>query len=377
MAEYQPAEPSGSPRRQLPPALQLHILSLLPPNERALAGRLVNRDAAEFFGDTSDCTASLSQPLPPHAVPWAVEAGQQHARQLPFRHKLQLMSTAAASGSEVNLAAALAIVQSSVFPELLRSHYIGWIERFLFPDPGEAAIKAGHPQLLGWLVRHCPGLLRPHSLVAAAALHLDCAGLQAVWEELQAMPNSSDSIGDPSLLHWLVDKAAGTTAPDGLAKLQWIVGAVGSDELCLQESTLLHAACSGDLSRLQWLWGRGVRADLPRMLLYALCNGGLELVRWLVDEVGCRLPAAGGGDGDGDGDGDGGWGALLKAAATGSDGVAKLQWLQERGAPSLMEAAEDKLLRLTEEAARVGQVETVGYLLLIVQRRFGRCARGR
>ncbi len=109
-------------QRHVPSALQLHILSLLPPNERALSGRLVSPDAAAALSGPEHCTASPSQPLPPHAVPWAVAAGQQHVRQLPFRHKLQLLCTAAASGSEVNLEVALALLQPSIFPELLQSY---------------------------------------------------------------------------------------------------------------------------------------------------------------------------------------------------------------------------------------------------------------
>ncbi len=105
-------------QEQLPPALQLHILSFLPPNDRALSGRLVSPDAA--VGLREHYTASLFQPLPPHAVTWAVEAGQQHMRHLPFWHKLQLLRTAAASGSEANLEVALALYQPRTFPELLR-----------------------------------------------------------------------------------------------------------------------------------------------------------------------------------------------------------------------------------------------------------------
>ncbi len=336
---------------------------MLPCQELALAGRLVSRDAAESFSGASHCTASLSQPLPLHAVPWAVEAGQQHARQLALRHRLQLMSTAAASGCEVNLEAALAMVQGSVFPELLHGHYVGWINRFPFPDPGEAAIKAGHVHLLGWLVRRCPGLLRPQGLMVAAALHLDCAGLQAVWEALQAMPDSNDGCGpEPVLTQWAFNKVAESKAPDGLAKLQWMLHAEGANR-CVQDSTAVAAARSGDLSRLRWLRDRGVPMDLPQMLPSALSHCSLDVVQWLVGEGGCRLPASG--------DAVGEWGSLLKAAARSSDGVEKLQWLQERGAPPLTGAAEDQLTSLTLAAAREGQADVVGFLLSVLQQRFG------
>ncbi len=70
------------------------------------------------------------------------------AGQLPFGHKLQLLCTAAASGSDVNLEVALALLQPSIFIELLH----GKLRRSsAYSNPGVAAVEAGHPQLLGWL----------------------------------------------------------------------------------------------------------------------------------------------------------------------------------------------------------------------------------
>ncbi len=165
---------------QLPTALQLHILSFLPPNDRALSGRLVSPDAADALSGAQHCTASWSQPLPAHAVPWALEAGQQHVRQMRFWHKPHLLCTAAASGSEANLEVALALLQPSVFPELLQHWY-----NYLGPDVGVSAVRVGHPQLLGWLLRHCPGLSQPDSVLQAAAQHCDLEGLQVAFGALK------------------------------------------------------------------------------------------------------------------------------------------------------------------------------------------------
>lgn len=71
---------------QLPAAIQLHTLSLLPPNERTLSCRLVCHDARDALREPNHSTALLSQPIPLHAVPWAKGASQQLVRQLPFRH---------------------------------------------------------------------------------------------------------------------------------------------------------------------------------------------------------------------------------------------------------------------------------------------------
>ncbi len=291
---------TGSAYQQcLPPALQLHILSFLPPNDRALSGRLVSPDAAAGLSQDPTCTASLSQPLPPHAVPWAVEAGQQHVRQLPFRHKLQLLCTAAASGSETNLEVALALLQPSVFPELLQTtggyHYPGSVtvcggtngylasrSRLNYWDAGVAAVKAGHPQLLGWLLRHCPGFVHMEQVLEAAAEHSSLAALQAVCTALQGHGGSCHA--DSRVLY----AAASSPTPDALAKMEWLVSVCGAP---LSISAAAAAARSGDLSRLRWLREQGCPVFKTEVLASALEHTDLAVARWLVDEAGCELLA--------------------------------------------------------------------------------------
>ncbi len=344
---------------QLPPALQLHILSLLPPNDRALSGRLVSPDAAAGLSQDPTCTASLSQPLPPHAVPWAVEAGQQHVRQLPFRHKLQLLCTAAASGSEVNLEVALALLQPSIFPDVLQHGARAWGELRTFPDPGVAAIEAGHPQLLGWLLRRCPGLLVPARVLEAAARHCDLAGLQAAWAAMRdghpsRAPSDIYMLGQPVL-----DAAAGSATHDAEAKVQWVLGA--GQGLALRDSTAAAAAGLGDLGRLQWLRERGCRMRRNEVLQSALEHADLAVAEWLVDEAGCALPAAAGDDGL--------WSRLFGACVKCPDGAAKLQWLRERGAPPLqadhlqLEHFQLENSGFMTALAKGGHVEVLQYLL--------------
>ncbi len=338
-------------QRQLPAALQLHILALLPPNERALSGRKVFRDAFYALSDALSCTASLGQPLPPHAVPWAVEAGQQYVRQLPFKHKLQLLCTAAASGSEVNLEVAWAVLQPSIFPEMLRRQSSKWCKRLSLLDPGVAAAKAGHPQVLGWLLQHCPALLSPSDVLAAAARHCDLAGLQAVWEALQQ--HSSDY--GPRLGQEVLDAAAESAAPDALAKMEWLLGAAGS-ECRWRESTILAAIRSGDVRRLQWLQGLRYGGG-ESMVSHALLHADLAVAQWLVDQAGCSLPEAG--------DDYFSWRDLLKSSARGCDGVAKLQWLRERGAPPLQGLDRRELRDLVHEAVAGGQAGVVQHLVSV------------
>ncbi len=85
-----------TPRWQLPPGLQLHILSFLPPNDRALSGRLVSPDAAAALTgpDTPPPCPSRCRPTP-HPGPW-----MRHScifGRCPSGTKLQLLCTAAAT----------------------------------------------------------------------------------------------------------------------------------------------------------------------------------------------------------------------------------------------------------------------------------------
>ncbi len=258
--------------QQLPSAVLLHTFSFLPPNERTLTARFICRDAAAALSNTQ--SASLSQPLPPNAAPWAVEAGQQYVRQLPFKHKLQLLSTAAASGSEVNLEVALALLQPSIFPEMLVAGRRVWFCSDVMPDPapGEAAIAAGHPQLLDWLLRHCPALVHPKLVLEAAAEHCDLAGLQGVWRVLNGEEQPVDWGGrpHPALDQSTLNAAARSLTPDAVAKMEWVLGAADEGSCSLdmrdlysitEDDAVLEAVRSGDLGRLRWMQERGCQLN--------------------------------------------------------------------------------------------------------------------
>ncbi len=335
---------------QLPTALQLHILSLLPPNERTLSARLVCWEAYEALPD--DCSATLAEPLPTHSAPWAQEEGQEALWYMTLEQKLHLLCIAAASGSEVNLEVAWALLQPSIFPELLQSRV------FLpgpYPDPGVVAASAGHPQLLGWLVRHCPAMLRPWRVLEAAARHCDMAGLQAAWEALQG----ESAVFQPFLTHGVLCAAAASATPGVHAKVEWLIAAAGEGKgLRLQDSTGAAAARSGDLGRLRWLRDRG--CPLGRETVEgALQHADLSVVQWLVDEVGCELPTEGSDARS--------WHPLQLASVQSRDGVAKLTWLQGRGCPQLTVGYGYDLYFLTRAAITAGQVEAVRYLLAVYE----------
>ncbi len=344
--------------RQLLTELQLRILSHLPPNECALRGRLVFPNAAVGLNEPGlYCTAFLSQPLPPHAVPWAMEAGQQHVRLLPFRHQLQLLSTAAASGSEVNLEAALALLQPSIFPEMLITGHGEWSPTGVLPDPGpgEAAVKGGYPQLLGWVLHQCPALVCPRRVLEAAAEHCDLAGLQGVWRVLNGEEQPVDWGGrpGPALDQSTLNAAARSLTPDAVAKMEWVLGAAEEGRCSLSIETVENAAHSGDLGRLRWLQEQGCQLNDPggRILRRALQYADMAVVQWLVDEAGCELLGPQ-------------WGWLVAAAAKGPDGLARVLWLQQRGV--VLKQAMGRLLedvRQEEAECTVGQARTLQYVM--------------
>ncbi len=344
---------------QVPPQLstadQLHVLSFLPPNERALNGRLVSPELRDALSEPQHCTASLSQSLPPHTAPWAVEAGQQHVRQLPFENKLRLMCVAAASGSEVNLEVALALLQPSIFSELW--YHGRWLEGMLlrwgFGDPGVAAVQAGHPQLLGWLLHNCPGLLGPNDALAAAAKHCDLAGLQAAWELLQTCPVSARRVSGwrtAAVSQAALTAAAASTTPDAVAKMQWV-----RSQGVMEPGAAVAAARSGDVCRLQWLRDRCCPMDGEQVLEAALQHADLAMCQWLVDEAVSRLPQPG--------EPHGLWTVLQREAVKAPDAAAKLQWLHERGAPPLHEAGDDdEVALLFRYAMGAGRVDALQHL---------------
>ncbi len=367
-------------QQQLPTALQLHILSFLPPNDRALSGRFVCRDADDALSGPQHCTASLPQPLPPHAAPWAQQAGQQHVRELPFRHKFHLLCAAARSGSEVNLEVAWVLLEPSVFPELLQNEPD---EYNLHPDPGVAAVRAGRPHLLGWLLRRCPRLVQPEEVLAAAALHRPLAELQQVWDTLRdhsisssgnnssssnnnnSSDRSSSSRGGGShsrgvrLTQAVLNAAAKSHTPDAVAKLEWLLLA-GADSCLLRLSTAVAAACSGDLGRLRWLRDLGCPFG-KAALCAALEEASLPVAQWLVDEGVCELPLRAGESEEGSS-----WHTFLHAAARGTDGVVKLRWLQDQGAQSLTGVSTRLAQDLTLLAVEAGRMEAVQYLVSAV-----------
>ncbi len=351
--------------QRLPAALLSHTFSFLPPNERTLTARFICRDASAALSDAEAHTASLSQPLPPHDAPWSVEVGQQYLWQLPFQRKLRLVSTAAASGSEVNLEVAMALLLPSVFPELLQDIEYDVGRRFSGADAAVTAIAAGHPQLLSWLLHHCPALVHPPRAMEAAAQHLDLAGLQAVWEQLQGARFSScsqDSGVRPVPNFAVMNAAARSATPDAVAKVEWILAESGG-RCGLGASTAAAAARSGDLGRLRWLRDRGclMAEETWWLLPNVMFDADLAAVEWLVDEAGCSLLEPPEGQ-----DEEWYWGLLVNAAAYSSDGVSRVMWLQQRGVP-ILQASRILLETFTHLSITVGRVQVLRFL----QRTYG------
>ncbi len=131
--------------------------------------------------------------------------------------------------------------------------------------------------------------------------------------------------------------------------MEWVLSR-GKGSCSLQGSTAAAAARSGDLGRLRWLRERGCPMGGYWVLQSALQHADLAVAQWLVDEAGCELPppAANGQDDS--------WEPVMQAVTARPDALARLAWLQERGAPSLRVLDDGLMAGLLLAAAQAGQL---------------------
>ncbi len=364
-----------NPPPQLPPELQLHVLSFLPPNDLALSGRAACREAWVSFDQPEHRAARLSQPLPTHAVQPFLEYGSVYGmRLLPFRRKLQLLSTAAASGCEANLEVAWGLLRLCVPPELLLpppgagdgAGAASILDRYgsVLPDPGVEAVRHGHVHLLRWLLQHrCP--LQPSATLEAAAAHCDLAGMQAAWQLLQGNAGDGQRL---ELGPGVLAAAVGSATPKWQAKADWVLQqAQQRASPLLGVLAAVAAARTGDLSRLRWLLAHGCPMGSWEVLEAALQHADLCITRWLVEQAGCcRVP---------DQEDEEAWGYLTAAAAASPiDPVPKLQWLHHRGLASLLlhdaGGSAELLQSAAVAAAQAGQLQSLQWLHEVCRYRY-------
>ncbi len=288
----------------VPPDLIGRIFEAMGINDTTINGRLVSKDVSRRLSKPHHVTASFVQPLPPSAGDAAWQLHLQRAfRHLSFRAKLQMLSAAASSGSEVNLELVWGLLQPGLFPGLRYKYQKGK------DDPGSAAMRSGHLHLLPWLLRHgCP--VSSDRSLAVAAERCDLAGLQQAWGLLvdDLGPQYDQRYG----LHCLMAKAAGRSGGSAaIAKLSWLTAVMrevltddGKQQQFLIAAAAGTAAC-GDLSVLQWVRDRGLDLQYSwfgwgltpntkycwDVLAAALEHGHVAVADWLVDEAGCPLPS--------------------------------------------------------------------------------------
>ncbi len=175
------------------------VLSHLRPNDLACSGRQLCRETAQRFSLPRHRTANTSQPLPPHVASWAEEdtapALSQGLHALSFRRKLCALSSAAATGSEANLAVTWRVVRPCLLPGESPQHYADKYQARAEQDPAMAAVRQGHVHLLPYMVQHgCP-LDVPRTL-AAVAQHCDLSALREAWALLPQLGSSNGGGSD-------------------------------------------------------------------------------------------------------------------------------------------------------------------------------------
>lgn len=174
------------PLTALPLALLMYVLKLLSDEDIALSGRLACKDAALHFTADRHRALHVCRPLPSHAQPLLASS----MRRLPLRRKISVLAAAASSGSETAIDATWRALEPCVFPQLLRTGvYYDWF-RGEVEDPGVAAMRSGHPELLPLLLERWRGAMRLPDVLAAAARHCPLSGpggLQDTWNRLRAV----------------------------------------------------------------------------------------------------------------------------------------------------------------------------------------------
>ncbi len=338
----QPPDPS----RHIPLELLLLCAQHLPANDVTCTIRTPCREAnAALSPDPRHRTARLDAPLPPHVAAWSPKALDNACgpfASLSFVRKLSLPAVAAATGSTANLELAWRLVRPCLCPELPLRHYTSLIpER---ADAGVAAVRAGRPDMVVWLVeRRCP--LVPARAARAAAVHCSLAGLQGAWGALLRL--------DPGLgaEAWACWWAVHEAADDGLVRSSGAGssgagsgGCCGCEEVQRkgawlrtqhQEHKARQQQRVQDLLQFEWWWcrrpgsvsaagGSGCCRCRARfqvqewaspsdLLLKAAWAGNVEAARDIIMEQQQALQQAvggwnGGGGGGGGGGGEGGGG---------------------------------------------------------------------
>ncbi len=301
----------------LPSDLIVRLLEMLGPVECALVGRLVCKDAWKWLSQSQLCTMRLSVAMPSL---FALDATwkphlELKLKQLSFRGKLLILSTAASSGSETNLELAWGLVQPCLLPELLCQPQLHgqrgpYLELLDGEDAGTAAVRSGHAHLLPWLVQHgCP--LDPRSTLEAAVQHCDLAGLEQVWELLGGSSGPQMDDKQRAELACMLARATGRSDDTATAKLSWLLSTVAGgapvqgNRQRLLASAAVAAAASGSIPTLRWLLEQGLDLRSPvevywpqlgtsapwcMTVVVAILHGHVAVADWLVDEAGCPLP---------------------------------------------------------------------------------------
>ncbi len=331
------------------------------------------RGFAELLSASQHCPVQFSQPLPAYAAQECREQLLRRLRQLTFPRKLQLLTTAADNGCEVNMAAAWDVVRPCLFPDLL-PHDLG-IGYFscgpaarmpALEDPGSAAVRAGHLGMLPWMVRNSYPLCPDKTLVTAAQ-HCNPAQMQTACNVLWDLVYSycRQHVAE-QMAHaaCAAAPAAGVPSPapdqrrtdDARAKVGLIMQLAQADAAPERRSRLLLRAAEGaaeawDMELLQWLVGQGLelaaantQPQAHSVLVAALQGAHLEMADWLVAQAGWDQGSLA----------DENVAGNLWRAAAGGGSVHSMQWLLGRGVAASERAA--------ESAAREGHLEAVRFL---------------
>ncbi|GFR42537.1 hypothetical protein Agub_g3443 [Astrephomene gubernaculifera] len=311
-------------KHDLPPELLLSIVRVLPANEIALTGRLINKATAAHFRGPQFTTVRLSLPSPPHA--FAKRWGSPGAmRGLTLAQRRQLLCLTAASGSLPNLQVAATHAGCALNGRgFLATIHSGCVQTGgAFP----AAAAAGQLEVCQWLRQQgCTWESHPLDAAAEAGQRAACEWLLAAgcpWSH--AAVYSAARGGHVGLMEWLLQQR-----PERA-------------EVC--NMRLLQTASRGcDLATLQRLYrdwrgarlGRQFKCDILTTVVGSPAPDWQDKVVWL-EKQGCPKDPS-----------------VCAEAATCSDALSRLAWLRRRGYP-----VDEMALHLAAERGDVAVMDSL------------------
>lgn len=351
----------------LPDAVLCHVFDKLPPNETPVC-RLACKGVAACLTQKRYRTLHLREPLPGYAQEIAdclLVLADPELEGLSYVKQVQLLYTAAASGSVLNMAAADALMDRIMPPDMRASG--DWRDELHRGelDPATSAAKAGHLNCVMWCIRNKGLVWSTDELMLAVAQHCKLEDWGQLGEVLVRDRFGRMEYYRGSLPLELKHHGAALDSPwgDARGKVQrlvehgWVEGSgMGSGSSAWRVIEMVQAGEPMAEVRKAFLEVVGGDLDAEKLVYLVartLQSGRLDVAEWLWTKLHVRLhPGMAGGAKDS------AYNVVLDRLAR-AGAVVGLRWLRGRG----LELEGPGLPRPLLAAAEAGQLAAVRFFV--------------